>query len=244
MTQRRPSHRQTLLLGGIVLAGWVWDLLLGGGKAHSIGWLVALLLVVGISTLTVRSRTKVDALEPVPDAAPMEIQPVTLGESSSELFEVRPGEPDELAGLIGVEAAADKLFEVAGYGTTPGRATVEELQSAAALRVAGRPAVGYVRIEIVDGLAHIEGLSVTPKQMKRGIGSSLVDAACEWARAQGYPAITLCTFADVPWNGPYYTRRGFVELDKLTPGLQALRVHEAELGLDAMGRRIAMRREL
>ncbi|HEY2044221.1 MAG TPA: GNAT family N-acetyltransferase [Jatrophihabitans sp.] len=248
MTQRRPSHRQTLLLGVLVLAGWIWDLLLGGGKAHSIGWLVALLLVVGISALTVRSRKKLDVLDPVPETTPNQGRSAKnhsalQAESSSQTFEVRPVEPDELAGLIDIELAADKLFEVAGYGATPGTATIEELQSAAALMVAGRPAVGYIWVEIVDGLAHIQGLSVKPKQMKRGVGGSLLEAACEWAREHDYPAITLCTFAEVPWNAPYYARRGFVEVDELSPGLTALRAGENEIGLDAIGRRIAMRRE-
>jgi hypothetical protein len=50
----------------------------------------------------------------------------------------------------------------------------------------------------------------------------------------------------VPWNGPFYTGLGFTELTEaeLTPGLQALRDAEREIGLDSMGRRIVMIRSL
>jgi hypothetical protein len=36
----------------------------------------------------------------------------------------------------------------------------------------------------------------------------------------GYPAVTLRTFRDVPWNGPFYLRRGFAVVDSaaLSPG--------------------------
>jgi hypothetical protein len=47
-------------------------------------------------------------------------------------------------------------------------------------------------------------------------------------------------YADVPWNAPFYAGHGWRPLTVLTPGLQALRRHEEELGLDRHGRRIAM----
>ena len=50
-----------------------------------------------------------------------------------------------------------------------------------------------------------------PASMRQGVGTRLLDRACEWARGQGYDAITLTTFADIAWNGPFYARRGFAE---------------------------------
>jgi hypothetical protein len=56
----------------------------------------------------------------------------------------------------------------------------------------------------------------------------------------------LCTFADVPWNAPFYARHGFVSLaeSESTPGLLELRQREVSLGLDALGRRTVMRKLL
>ena len=55
------------------------------------------------------------------------------------------------------------------------------------------------------------------------------------------PAIT---FADVAWNAPFYAARGFTVVDDITPGLAALRQKERTVGLDGVGTRVVMRREL
>ena len=88
-------------------------------------------------------------------------------------------------------------------------------------------------------------MTIYPDCAGRGIGSVLVDAVAGWGREQGSAALTLLTFRDVPWNGPYYGRLGFqpVPDDELEPELAALRRHEAELGLDVSIRE-AMRRPI
>ncbi len=53
--------------------------------------------------------------------------------------------------------------------------------------------------------------------------------------------MTLCTFADVPFNAPFYASCGFEESTRPGQSLAALRIHEAQLGLDDLGRRIVMR---
>ena len=80
--------------------------------------------------------------------------------------------------------------------------------------------------------------------MHRGIGSALLEAGCAWAREHGYPAMTLTTFADVAWNAPYYAQRGFAETTDIGPELAELCDWENDLGLNQIGRRIVMRRDL
>lgn len=259
MAGQRSRYRSAGLLTGLIVLGWIWDFALGGGRAHAPAWLGALIVVGGISLLAARGAAD-------PDSAPV-AAPVPAAEPAHQIV-IGPASAPDLPRLVEVEVAADTLFKVAGYGSTPGPASVEELAAARLLLVARRqpadaapsttasdaaPAdrpsvdqdpIGYVRIEIVDGQPHIEGLSVRPKQMRRGVGTALVNAACRWAAEQGYRQITLCTFADVPWNGPFYAGLGFTEIPAATPGLRELREHEARLGLDAMGRRCVMRRPL
>jgi GNAT superfamily N-acetyltransferase len=103
--------------------------------------------------------------------------------------------------------------------------------------------VAYLVAEPVDGALHIEQVSVRPTHARRGVGRSLIDHAAAEAVARGLSALTLTTFADVPWNAPYYLRCGFRPLphDALTPGLRAIRRREAALGLDRWPR-LCMRR--
>lgn len=83
-----------------------------------------------------------------------------------------------------------------------------------------------------------------PDEQRRSIGKNLIEAARKWARANNFEAVTLTTFGDVPWNAPFYQRLGFSTLSDLSPGLEAIREHEREIGDDAFGPRIAMRKEL
>jgi GNAT superfamily N-acetyltransferase len=105
--------------------------------------------------------------------------------------------------------------------------------------------IAYLLALWVDGVAHVEQVSVHPEHAGHGIGAALIEHVAGWARAHGSPALTLTTFADVPWNAPYYERLGFRRLsdDELTPGLRAIRAEEAAHGLDEWPR-LAMRRDL
>jgi GNAT superfamily N-acetyltransferase len=103
----------------------------------------------------------------------------------------------------------------------------------------------YLIAEPVDGCLHIEQVSVHPDHARQRLGRQLIEQAASAAGERGLAALTLTTFVDVPWNGPYYLRCGFHYLDRRqeTPGLRAIRAHEATLGLDAWPR-ACMRRDL
>ncbi|HZC69443.1 MAG TPA: GNAT family N-acetyltransferase [Jatrophihabitans sp.] len=158
--------------------------------------------------------------------------------------EIRAAARADLPLLEDVYRRAAVLFRTAGYALPDLPFDAAGLAKAKAVFVAGRPPIAFVRIDEVDGLAHIDELAVIPKHMRHGVGGRLVERACEWAREHGYPAITLTTYADVLWNGPFYAARGFEETAEHGPGTVARRDEERKLGLDAVGRRIVMRRGL
>ena len=103
--------------------------------------------------------------------------------------------------------------------------------------------MAYLIADVVDGGGHIEQVSVVPGHARQGLGRVLLDHASWWALSNGLKSVTLTTFANVPWNAPYYERCGFRRLpaDDLTPGLLRLRREEADHGLDAWPR-VCMRR--
>jgi GNAT superfamily N-acetyltransferase len=111
--------------------------------------------------------------------------------------------------------------------------------------VDGDVVVAYLVLDVVAGAAHIEQVSVDPAYARRRIGQQLIEAAAEWAVRHGLHELTLTTFADVPWNAPYYARLGFSRLpdEALPPELAAIRDAERARGLDRWPR-VAMARAL
>ena len=61
-----------------------------------------------------------------------------------------------------------------------------------------------------------------------------------WSAARGLPSVTLGTFRDVGWNGPFYEKLGF-EAVTLTPAWQARLDQSATWGVK---RDLVMRRSL
>jgi GNAT superfamily N-acetyltransferase len=105
--------------------------------------------------------------------------------------------------------------------------------------------VGFIVTDVVDGCAHIDEVAVAPMAGRHGHGTALVAAVQQWALRQGLPAVTLTTFRDVPWNGPWYSKLGFRELaePEWTSALRALRETEHRNGL-ANELRIVMRKDV
>ena len=159
---------------------------------------------------------------------------------------IRVARRDELALLVAIERAASESFRSLGMDLVadddPG--SVEELARYAesgrafvSVDTQERP-VGYLLLDIVDAAAHVEQVSVHPNHARRGIGRGLIEQAVTWARSHGLAALTLTTYVEVPWNGPYYKRLGFSYLatGEETPGLRAIREAERASGLDAWPR--------
>jgi GNAT superfamily N-acetyltransferase len=104
----------------------------------------------------------------------------------------------------------------------------------------GAEAFGFAHVLDVDGDGHLEQLAVRPALARRGTGRALVTAALAEAARRGHHRVTLRTYADVPWNAPFYARLGFVESEPDTDRLRALVVEESRAGLERYGRRVQM----
>lgn len=88
-------------------------------------------------------------------------------------------------------------------------------------------------------------LDVEPAYGGQGIGRSLLRAVAAGARADGAASLLLSTFADIPWNGPFYARLGFevVPLTAYTEAMHALRRNEGAQGM-LLESRVIMRARL
>ncbi|MEV4629275.1 GNAT family N-acetyltransferase [Micromonospora sp. NPDC049523] len=175
----------------------------------------------------------------------MTVQPATVP--------VRPATPEDLVHLPVIQVAAGDLFRHIGMADIADNQPLAPDVFAAYQR-AGRAWVGcddhgaviaFVVVDLVDGCAHVEQVSVHPDHTRRGIGRVLLDHVADWAAGRGLAACTLTTFRTVPWNAPYYARCGYRELTdgEITPGLAEVLEAERAFGLD-LTTRVCMRREL
>lgn len=175
------------------------------------------------------------------------------GPGRADGYRIRPARVEDVGRLGAIEVAAGARFRTVGMddvagdeGLPPGE--LEAARAAGLLWVAARAdeePVGYVLALRLEGQHHLEQLSVHPDHGRRGLGAALVDEVVAWARADGAADLTLSTFRDVAWNRPYYETLGFrvVDPSDLSPVLQDVVAHEAQLGLDTTDR-VVMRRPI
>lgn len=160
--------------------------------------------------------------------------------SSAQSYTIRPVRRSELAKLPAIEQAAGRLFAGTAHAWIDGdegmgMASFEHWfvhgQIWVAVDEADKP-VGFAVAHELDGNAYLHELDVDPAHGRRGLGTRLIEAVTAWARENGYPAVTLATCVDIPWNAPYYMRLGFRVLheDELGAGLREVRIHEIEAG--------------
>jgi len=164
---------------------------------------------------------------------------------------IRLAQEADLPVLREIEQAAGQAFRLIGMAAVADDElpTLESLRSyqrdGRAWVYAEPDVVAYLIGELVDGAAHVEQVSVHPSAARRGVGRALIEEFASWGRDHGARSMTLTTFIEVAWNGPYYERCGFHYLgrNELSPDLAAIREGEVACGLDRWPR-AAMRRDL
>ncbi|TCO52587.1 GNAT family N-acetyltransferase [Actinocrispum wychmicini] len=149
---------------------------------------------------------------------------------------VRPPAVTELPQLGEIERAADTLFEPLGIVFQPG-SVIDEVSDPGKVLVVGDPPVAFAYADRLDTRLHLHQIAVHPAHVRTGIGSALMAAVIGRAGSAG---VTLTTFRDVPWNGPWYARLGFVELADPGPDLAALVAAERDLA--ELGPRVVLYR--
>lgn len=169
------------------------------------------------------------------------------------LYEIRRARPEELLHLPEIERRASALFRdtkhafLADAEPTPLHIFTAQQQQGLVwvATLGGQPPAGFALARILDGAIYLQEMDVDPQHARRGLGKRLVQAVCEGARRAGYPAVTLSTFRDLPWNAPFYEKLGFRVLAEaeLRAGLQTVRQQETQIGFPR-AERVCMRHDL
>lgn len=138
---------------------------------------------------------------------------------------------------FGYDAVADMVPTPAeAYATLPAPSWVFVAQSATA------PVVGFCVLGALDAMGHVREMGVDHRYAGQGIGTALLERGLDALRAAGFRAAVLTTFADLPFNAPYYRRLGFEEMTpdpNNQPGLHLICQAE-KTGTFAPWRRVAM----
>lgn len=151
----------------------------------------------------------------------------------------------DMDAVVTVSLAADTLFARAGLDLPPDdpREMLDHVEHVLVAEVDGS-VVGLAATITLDGATHLEQLAVDPEHGRRGIGGALLERVCADAAAHGHDRVTLTTFRDLPWNGPWYERRGFVTLPRAAWGPDLVRQWKIEEDAGILVRpRVAMWRE-
>lgn len=158
---------------------------------------------------------------------------------------VRRATDEDLVLLQDIEDEADELF-ASVFSISEWRPAPPGIERSrqpgfilAASDKPGSEPLGFAHVLEIPGGDHLEQLSVRPSMTRRGHGRALVEAVKRESARRGCKRITLRTYADVPWNAPFYASCGFVECDPDTDFLRDLSNVEQQRGLE-YGRRVHM----
>ena len=158
--------------------------------------------------------------------------------------QLRLAEKGDLLCLQAIEHAADRLFP-------PGRlpdpddvmplAELAKAQDDGLLWVAALEGAiaGFAVSQVSGDLLHLAEMAVHPDYGRCGIGTQLLTAVIQQAVDRNLSGVTLTTFRDIPWNAPFYEKRGFriLSSSELTPMLRDILTQEKRLGME---NRVAM----
>lgn len=172
------------------------------------------------------------------------VLPMNNEETKAARCQIRLAAKAELASIQAIEYAADMLFP-AGYLPDPDDVMpledLAEAQSNGLLCVAvwAGAIAGFAVLEQFEDVLHLAEMAVHPDFGRRGIGTHLLTAVIRQAIDRKLSGVTLTTFHDIPWNAPFYEKRGFRILidSELNPMLRNILKQEENLG---MKNRVAM----
>lgn len=163
--------------------------------------------------------------------------------------------PEHLPALMDIERQAASLFPPdrlpagpigEGVPLETLRTALEENRIWTARQTRDDKPVGFALLELPAGLALLAELDVLPAHGRKGIGRALVHRTATEAAKRGFHALYLTTFADLPWNAPFYEKLGFLPLTPTqTPApIAEILTNEQRLGLkNRLAMRLALPRE-
>lgn len=105
-------------------------------------------------------------------------------------------------------------------------------------------AVGFSLTRPLGKGLYLDQVSVDPTHGQKGLGRALVLQVITDAEKRKLPHVSLSTFRDLPWNGPFYASMGFQELPKAKYEPFMHDIEEAQSAIMDVTKRCFMRRKV
>lgn len=157
------------------------------------------------------------------------------------MFHIRKTFPSDILQLMQIEHSANQAFaqipqlkwlaESAVMSSDQHLDLIQNHDAFVAVN-AQNQVIGFLYAEKQEDDLYIIEVDVSSEHQKQGIGRQLMFHAIDFAKQQGFQAVTLTTFTDVAWNRPFYEKLGFELLNpqNLKPYLKQKIEHEVEQG--------------
>ncbi|WP_018147332.1 GNAT family N-acetyltransferase [Henriciella marina] len=137
---------------------------------------------------------------------------------------IRPACLQDVSAIIAADIAASALFKPTGLLSDDAlndhveASDVETAVDAGVIDVAevvaNNRVAGFIQYGLIEGDLYLEQVSVDPAYGRQGIGRQLMSWLDQRAIDLGAPRVTLSTFRDLAWNGPFYASLGFEEIPR------------------------------
>lgn len=130
---------------------------------------------------------------------------------------------EEIDALIKIDLAAGSLFEGTGLiddsalgDHVPADIFEQAIENGNLFTARDRKgmAVGFALTSLRQNTFYLDQISVHPDHGRKGLGRALVRRVVDEARLRHLKSVTLSTFRDLAWNGPFYRRLGFKEVTR------------------------------
>ncbi|KKA20969.1 GNAT family acetyltransferase [Rasamsonia emersonii CBS 393.64] len=155
--------------------------------------------------------------------------------SNDDQISIRHARPEDVPFLAAVETSAAALFRTVNLGWIADMPPMEPSllhrmisRNRVWVAVTSDVPVAFSAAEPKDGLFYIAELSVHREWQRKGIATKLIAEMERQARQEGFSHLSLTTYRDIEWNGKFYAKLGFVEVEPAAAGVQHVKELEDE----------------
>ncbi|OBS35385.1 GNAT family N-acetyltransferase [Pseudomonas syringae] len=90
--------------------------------------------------------------------------------------------------------------------------------------------IGFAVMRLLDDFLYLDNISVEPGASGKGVGKSLLACVEAYAQVCQLHAISLTTFREPRWNGPWFRQHGFhpMPAERIGDGLRGVMDRQAQ----------------